>query len=153
MLRKVLAVIVGYLLMAIAITVGMMAVMFARGPEAAFDPGTWDPSTPWIASSLVIGLIGAALGGFICAVIARAFRPVLALVIVVVGIGLAMVAYQVAAPTPNPGPRTITLSLTDPDAMKAMRENTRTPLWVQVANMEVGAAGVFAGGRLKKSPA
>jgi len=143
MLRKVLAVIVGYLVLAL-FTGGTFAAAFAMlGMDGAFKPGSWEPSATWLFISFVLGGIAAILGGLVCAWIARSLgtATVFAGIVLVLGLALAVPALLQEAPV-EARPATATIA----DAAG----NARQPSWVSLLNPFVGAAGILLGARLRR---
>ncbi|CAG0977964.1 hypothetical protein PHYC_01607 [Phycisphaerales bacterium] len=150
MKRAIAAVVLSIISMWAILFFGGMVVMLVIGPESAFKPGLWEWSTTWVVVNLVLDVSAAVVGGFLCSLIARRQRPVFVLAGIVLVSGLVVAIIQMTNPHPDPGPRTISLVLRNWESMKAMSENSLTPLWVQYANTVIGIAGVLAGGRLKK---
>jgi hypothetical protein len=143
MLRKVLAVIVGYLVLAL-FTGGTFAAAFAMlGMDGAFEPGSWEPSGTWLLISFVLGATAAILGGLVCAWIARsrATAMVFAGIVLVLGLALAVpTLFQDAPVTARPATAT----------MQDAAGNARQPAWVSLLNPFVGAAGILLGARLRR---
>ena len=76
MMRQVLAVVVGYVVMFAMVFATFTNAYFAMGTDRAFRPGTYDISVLWIVVSVVLSLIAAAVGGFICAKLSKGGRLV-----------------------------------------------------------------------------
>ncbi len=80
MVRAVVAVFVGFVVMAAIVNIPL--VLFAMKPAAAFKDGTTDVvTTGWMALSITVAVVAAPCGGYVTAVIARSStnRPVMAL--------------------------------------------------------------------------
>jgi hypothetical protein len=60
------------------------------GADGAFMPGSYEVTPLWLATSFVLGLVGAGAGGFVCAAVARSATPPLVLAGLVVVLGLVM---------------------------------------------------------------
>lgn len=144
MLRAIAAVIVGYVAIVIVVSLSFVGAWTALGVETVFQPGSYHPSGAWIAVSIVLGLVGAVIGGFICALIATSAKPVQALAGLVLIVGLVMAVLVLvggdARPTERPA---------DVD-MQTATQNAIQPAWVAFLNPLVGAVGVLLGGRLKR---
>lgn len=141
--RSILAVIAGYVVMAIAIAVIFTLVYIAMGADGAFKPGTYEVTGTWIAVSFVVGLLAAAAGGYVCAVIAKTMGAPRFLTGLVLVLGLAQAGWIATHPKPDPGPRAGGVS-----NFEAMQK-ARTPTWIAVLTALIGGAGTFAGARLK----
>jgi hypothetical protein len=142
MARTIGAVILGYLVMAALIFATFTAAYLAMGADAAFRPGTYEPSSLWIVVSFILGFAAAVAGGWVCAAVGREGRAVsiLAVVVLLLGIALAMPALR---RTPTSEPR-----LGNVSNMEAMTK-AQMPGWIALLNPLVGAAGVLIGGRLR----
>jgi hypothetical protein len=149
MLRAILSVIAGYLTLAVVVMATFMVALPALGTERVLAPGTYYPSPLWLVTSFALGLLAAVIGGWVCALIARAMKPPMALAVLVVVLGLLAAIFQMVSPGEKP-----TIREGDVDITEAMK-NARQPAWVAFLNPFVGAAGVLIGARLarRESPA
>ena len=138
-LRPILAVVAGYLVMVIFVTVLTVALALALGTEGVFEPGTFHIKPFVTIVAVPIGAINGVLGGFVCSRIARTCTPVIVLVclVIVLGLGEAVVRLQ----RPDPGPRAADLSF----AEATVRANP--PSWFAFTHPLVGAVGILLGGR------
>lgn len=148
MLRGIAGVIVGYIIMAIVLFVVFTGAYLAMGPDTAFQAGTYQISFPWIVLSLVVGFLAALLGGFLCAWIAGGRKAPMVLAGIVLVIGLLFGVIASMAPV-RPEDHTRPAEVSNLEAM----QHARQPLWFNLLNPLIGAAGVFFGGRLKRGPA
>lgn len=146
MLRAVASVIVGYIVMAAIVMITLTALYLALGTDRSFEPGAWTPSKLWIALMLIVGIVAALAGGWVCKAIAKSGKPprVLAGIVLVLGILMAVMAMGKAAPTDPRGP--------DVSNMDAMNKAV-TPAWVNFANALIGFAGVMVGAGFGKERA
>lgn len=138
MLRNILAAIVGY--------VAIVAVLFALssllwlmlGPSGAFQPGTWEVSGGWVLWSVVIGFVGAYIGGRVCAKVAHDAKGATILIgmMIVLGVVSALMPAEMAA-----GPR--------PDDMSMWEATLRAsqPAWLTWLNPLIGVVGIWLGSR------
>jgi uncharacterized membrane protein YeaQ/YmgE (transglycosylase-associated protein family) len=70
MVRKILAVVGGYVVMAVFVFVTFTLTYLTLGTEGSFQPNSFEVSGLWIVASIVLGFIGAVLGGLISITIA-----------------------------------------------------------------------------------
>ena len=146
--RAIVSVVLGYVTMFAAIFLTFSGLyLFLLGQELSFRPGSYEPSILWTVVSFALGLGAAALGGYVCARIARTATPpkVLAGVVLVIGL-LSAVPALMAASTPA---EARTGEVGNRDAMMKAKQ----PAWVAMANPFVGLVGVLLGARLRRSPA
>ena len=68
--RSIGAVAVGYLVMFVLVFASFSGAYLAIGADGAFQPGTYQVSILWIVVSIVLGIVAALAGGFVCATIA-----------------------------------------------------------------------------------
>ncbi|HQF88393.1 MAG TPA: hypothetical protein PLN26_14300 [Acidobacteriota bacterium] len=146
MLRIILAVIAGYLTMAVFVFAMFSAAYLAIGTEGAFQTGSFDVSTLWIAVSVVLSVVAAVVGGWVCARIGRRRAAVIALVAVVVVLGLAVAAMEFThsgerVPAARSG------KVSNFDAMQLAQQ----PTWLTLLNPLLGAAGVLLGARIRRA--
>lgn len=144
MLKSVGGVIVGYIVMFILVFVLFSLAYLALGANGAFKPGTYDVSTLWLAISVVVGLVAAIVGGFICSLIAPNSKAPLALVVLVLVLGLLTAIPVLMSNDPRPNIRDASVG-----NMEAMM-NARQPAWIALLNPLIGAVGVMLGSRMKK---
>ncbi len=144
MARKILGVIVGYVVMALLVFLTFSVAYLAMGANHAFKPGTYNVSLRWTALSFVLSLIAAIVGGYTCALIARSTRAaqVLAGIVLVLGIIIAIPALTGSDTRPNTRPA-------DVPNMQAM-QSARTPGWVAILNPIVGVVGVLVGASIRQ---
>ncbi|MEM9560414.1 MAG: hypothetical protein AAF995_08910 [Planctomycetota bacterium] len=141
MFRSILAGVIGYLAMALAIMVLFTAAFLALGADRAFQPGTFDTAPIWLAVWGIGSIAASLLGGFICAKLAApSSKAPVGLAVAVVILGL--VTAFANASRPDPGPRDANLSTLEAGA-KATQ-----PAWTVWAQPAIGALGVLAGARL-----
>ena len=141
--RKIAGIVVGYIGMFIIVFVGLTIAYMMLGADGAFKPGTYELAPMWIAIVLVVGILAAIIGGWLCALIARSLgaAQVLALVVVVLGLLMAIPAFT-AEPVMEPR----TADVSNMDAM--MR--AESPVWMAVLHPFLGAIGVLIGASIRK---
>jgi hypothetical protein len=87
--RLIGAVVVGYLVMLVLVFASFSLTFILIGPNLAFQPGTYDVSVTWIVLSIILGLLAAMCGGYVCRRIAGQSKAVAALAAVVAILGVA----------------------------------------------------------------
>ena len=71
MVRAISSVVVGYVAMFAAIFLAFSGLYLLLGQDLSFQPGSYEPSVLWTVVSFALGVGAAALGGYVCAWIAR----------------------------------------------------------------------------------
>ena len=144
MLRNILAAIVGYVAMA-AVQFALFSLLWLTvGPSRAFEPGSWEVSGGWVLVQVVLGLVGAYIGGQVCAWVAHDAKGATILIglVIVLGVVNALMAPEMAA-----GPRPDDVSMMEATA------GARQPAWYLWINPLIGAVGVWFGTRkLRAAP-
>ena len=145
MLKAVLAVVAGYLTMAIAVAMLSLGLFLLLGPDRAFQPGTYEVTSTWLVVMIVFSLVAAIAGGWVCAAIAKGKGAVWALVVLVLILGGLNTIPVVTASKAPPAVRT-----GDVPNLEAMM-NGKEPVWFALLLPFIGVAGVMIGGRSKRS--
>jgi hypothetical protein len=146
MLRSILAVIVGYIVMAIAAFALLCGACLGLGIERVFEPESYVVSTLWLAIMVAVTFIGGILGGLLCATISKSKGACMVFAGIVFALGLLFAippAMRVYPSTARSGDVTI---------LQAMFL-ARTPAWILLLNPMLGAVGVLLGARMEKLPA
>ena len=145
MVRNILGVIVGYIAMAVFVFLAFTIVYLVLGADGAFEPGTYKVSTIWIIMSIVLSLIAAILGGWICTKKEKNHKAgmILAGIVLVLGIVFALPALNVSDEEMN---KVRDGSVPNFEAM----QNAKQPASSAILNPILGAVGIFIGTRLKK---
>lgn len=151
MWRKALAVVAGYVVMAVFIMVTLTIAWSVLGPSFAFAEGTTEVTTGWMAVNLPLSFLGAALGGWAAALIGRGPGAVkiLAGLIFILGLGMAVAHVMV---DPRPEDREAAAAEHQPAAEMSGYEASSEaiqPTWYNFALPLIGVAGVFFGGGLR----
>ena len=138
MLRNILAAIVGYIAMAAVLFALFSLLWLSLGPSRAFQPGSWEVSGGWALGSVVLGLVGAYIGGVVCARVAHDARAatILMAVVLVLGVVTALMPAEMAS-----GLRPDDVSMMEATA------GARQPAWFTWLNPLIGVAGVWFGSR------
>ena len=142
--RAILAVIVSYVVMILLTSAVFMGAYLVLGADQAFKPSSFQASNRWIVLMLVVSLVVAVIGGFICSAIAKGGKAPLALAILVLVLTVLLSVPSLMAQRANPGGvRRGNIPL-----MEAMQK-ARKPVWAPFAFALLGAVGVLIGGKLK----
>lgn len=137
--RAILAVVLGYLTMAVIVFVCFSVAYQVLGADGSFEEGRFASSMAWNAMSIVVGLVAAWFGGMICARVAPRPRPLYALIILVLVFG-ALSAFMAMNEDKIPGSRS-----GDVGQFEAMTKAVM-PVWISFLNPIIGAIGLFIGG-------
>ncbi|MCY4559280.1 MAG: hypothetical protein OXF79_23440 [Chloroflexi bacterium] len=138
MLKNILAAIVGYIAMAAVLFALFSLLWLTVGPSRAFEPGSWEVPAGWVLVQLVLGLVGAYIGGQVCARVAHDARGATMLIglVIVLGVVNALIPPEMLA-EPRP----------DDVSMMEATAGARQPVWYLWLNPLVGAVGVWFGTR------
>jgi uncharacterized membrane protein YeaQ/YmgE (transglycosylase-associated protein family) len=139
--RLIGGVVLGYVVMVIFVVVTFALMYPILGANRVFEPGSWAPSTTWAIGSVLLGLIGAMLGGMVCARVSRQAKgpKILAIVVLILGLAFAIPILTQSGATPaEPRP--------DALAMSEAMSNAQQPIWAALLNPLLGAIGVLIGG-------
>ena len=134
--EPIAAVVAAYLVIGVFVMVTFTIAYKLVGPNGAFRPGTYEVTLTWNLLSLVLGLIAAVLGGWVCLLIddrAWTGRSLMILIVVLGMIDVAATVKKSGGSSPERGDEV--------DNRTAMR-HARKPVWVAVANIVVGVVGV-----------
>jgi hypothetical protein len=145
MLRTIGGVVIGYVVLALFVFATFSLTYLLLGADGAFLPGSYTVSTLWLLISFVLGLIGAVLGGYVCASIAKNSRAPIILAGIVLVLGLLLAIPVLTAPS-EAGPQAREGNVGNMEAMQKAKQ----PGWVAIVNPIVGAIGIMIGARLKK---
>jgi hypothetical protein len=141
MIRKILGAVAGYVVFFLSLYLFFTGFSVVLGPDRLFLPGNYDPSMIWIIGAFLLGMIAAAIGGYVAALIGKSGAvTIMAGVVVLIG---AFVFVQLLRA--NRAVETRTVDLPTMEAMFKARE----PLWVAFVNPLLVATAVFAGGALR----
>ena len=143
MIRKIWGAVVGYIAYFFCLYLLFAGVSSLLGPDRLFLPGNYDPSLLWILSAFILGVIVAALGGYVAALIGKsgAVKIMAGLVVLIGVLVFALLLRENRAAEPR------TVDLPTMDAMFKARE----PLWVAGVNPFLLVIAVFTGGSLRKN--
>lgn len=146
--RAILSVVAGYLSMFVVVFVCLTVAYLAMGADRAFQPGTYELSTIWIAVWAAVSIIAAVIGGLVAGKIARTTTPVWVLIGLVLALGLLQALGVIVAPEPAADELVRSGDVNNLEAMTQARQ----PVWVAVLNPLIGAAGILVGARMTNRP-
>ena len=141
MFRAIMAVAVGYLVMAILVLCASAGGFVALGADGAFDGSTYEPSKAMIVISIVAAVVAAFAGGLIAGRIATTRTPIKVLIGIVVVMGVLHAGYQMQRGTFAERPAGQTLR----EAAEGAAEHGRTPPWLALAHTAIGGIGLRVG--------
>lgn len=145
MVRSILAVVAGYVVMAVLVMLSFTPAFFA--PKLVFETDGTGATAAFMVFSLATGGVAATAGGFAAALLAgkRAWLSVLAFVVIVLVLGLGSAVYGLFRVPP-------TFSAEEVARMTPMEKAAigREPGWYAFSLPFIGSAGVLAGGWLAR---
>jgi hypothetical protein len=146
MVRNISGVVVGYVAMFAFVFLSFTALYFILGTNGTFEPDTYEVSIVWIIISTILSIAAAVLGGFVCKMISKNQKAafVLAGIVFVAGVIFAIPALSESADD------VVEMRKPDVPNIEAMQKAKQPPI-VSLLNPIIGALGVLAGARLKKS--
>lgn len=158
MLRNILAVVGGYVVLALVVTLGMLVLAFSLGRERLFQEGSYDPATALLVWELAIGLVATLVGGWVAALIAPRFsRAPLVLALFVLVVGVTSEGVRLATDAPDaPDAAVVAREKSELGLIELARradEHGRKPVWSLVLLPLVGFGGVLAGAALRRRQA
>ena len=140
--KAIISVILGYVVMAVTVFITFTVAYLVMGADGAFEPGTYDISTPWVVISIVLSFIAAVAGGFVCAAVAKSPTPPKVLAAVVLILGLLLTIPSLTRDEVQAEARTGEVG--NVEAMQGAKQ----PLWITLLNPFIGAVGVLVGAGL-----
>jgi hypothetical protein len=140
------SVVAGYVTMFVLVFVLFSVAYMVLGASGAFKEGSWDVSFAWLLSSIVVGLVAAIAGGWVCGAIAKDAKGPNALAVVVLLIGLLMALSVLLGSA-----EVATAVRSDTVGMFDAMQNAKQPSWIALLNPLLGAVGVMIGAKLKGS--
>jgi hypothetical protein len=145
MVRSVLGVIVGYIAMAVFV-LATFAIGLLVLSEKIFVEGRYEASMLWCLIAVVLTMLGAVIGGWVCAKVARKRGAVTFLAGLLVVFGLISAFRNLAKPENAEARATLDRAATFEQKM-AQVEKLREPNWFAFVVPVLGGVGVMLGGR------
>jgi hypothetical protein len=143
MLKAIGAAVVSYVAIFLIVFVSFSIVWMAMGTDGAFKTATWNVSTGWVVATLMVGIVAALVGGYLCSMIGKSRTAVMILLGIVVVLGL--VDAVATATRPDAGLEVVRMG--DASMFEAMGK-ARQPGWLPFVNLAIGVGGVLIGSRL-----
>lgn len=138
-LRDVGAAFLGYVVMFATLFVAFSILWVVLGPQGSFRPESWEVAPAWVVAAVVLGLLAAVVGGWVCAKTGATRRAIHIL------IGIIVLMAVVSA---LPDATVVTEARTPDVTMFEAMSRARQPGWLLVVNPLIGILGVALGGRL-----
>lgn len=149
--RNIGAAVLGWLTMAVVVTVFNFVAWAVLGADGAFRPGSWEVSWSWSLGSIAIALLAAIAGGLVCSKIADGPWGVrfLIAIVVVLGVVVAMGNMEMTGlegvADADPGPRP------DDVGMFEAMSTAQQPVWLTWLIPLLGVVGAILGSRMDRS--
>ena len=141
--RILFGVVLGYVAVALIITVGMTIGAFLLGANRVFVGDSWQPSPAWNIFAMMLNIAAAYFGGFTAAWWGGRSSSGYGLAVALVVLGtLQVVVDNNRTIDLNPPPRPATMELTD---WAMTGKYVRPPMWLSITSMSIGVVGVVAG--------
>ncbi|MHA7811895.1 MAG: hypothetical protein ACX94C_00680 [Phycisphaerales bacterium] len=143
--RNILAVIVGYVAMGIIVMGVFAGVYFGLlGPEGAFKPDSFEPSTLWIVVWAGTSLAAALIGGIVCAKISKHSKgAIVSLIVLMIVLSCVQLMGVLMRELPGEAARVRTPELS---AMESWEKGAEfIPIWIVIGNPVLGTIGVMTG--------
>jgi hypothetical protein len=138
--KKILGVILGYVVMFAIVFVGLNVAYLTMGADRAFQAGLYEPSMLWNIVFLSVGIAAAIAGGVFCRWFTKSCGATMSLAALVFVVGA--LGFILQDSEEDPGPRSGDVSI-----IEAMTK-AQQPMWAAIANPIVGVMGVMVGGCL-----
>ena len=147
MLKSIVAIIVSYIAMLIVFMAIVTGLFFALGIERIFQPDSYEISTLWIVVTLILDLLVAIFGGYICAAIGKNWRTCQIFALIVFVLALIECFSDLRRNQDSPNVRAGEVGYTDAFRLAVV------PFWIHFVNPIISGAGVLIGARMKRRDA
>ena len=139
--RLILGVLAGYIVMAAFVFVTFSLLYLVLGTEGSFQPESYDVSLTWVIGSIVLGFMGAVLGGYVAVKVGRNLKTgvVFAVIVFLLGIGTAIMGMSDTFAASGVRQGEVAMM----DAMQTAKQ----PTWFMFLNPLLGVIGVLLGAR------
>lgn len=143
MLRSIVAVIVSYVVMIVFFMAVFTGCFLALGVERVFQTDSYEVSTLWIGLTIILSVLGAMIGGYLCAAISKSKRTcqVFAFIVFLGGLLACIPAMKRNPDAPN-------VRAGEISNFEALQLEV-SPMWVHLVTPALSAAGVLLGARMK----
>lgn len=138
-MRAVLGVVVAFVAMSVTVLALSLAPWFVFGVDGVLEPGRFDSTAVFTAYALVVGVLGGAFAGWLCAAISRSRPAVYVLAALCLAAGLTNHFSQHHKPEPGARPAGVSVM----DAVVQRKE----PDWFTLMTPALGVAALVIAGR------
>ncbi|MEM7229473.1 MAG: hypothetical protein AAF432_11740 [Planctomycetota bacterium] len=148
--RGIAGVIVGYIATIIVVFTGFTVLWMVMKAEGAFKTESWEVTTNWVIAGMVIGLVGALVGGIVCKLVAaNSIAPkAFAGIVLVLGLLTAVATGAAYAAADEDGESDkAAFPAADVSMVDAMTNAEQPPLALWT-NPFIGAVGILIGASL-----
>ena len=142
-----MGVIVGYVEMIAFVVISFSVLYLILGAEGSFEAGTYEVSPVWIVMSIILALIAAVIGGYVCTLIARSKKPAK----VLAGIVWILGSIILAIPSLGVSEREIIEKRSTDVSNEVAMQNAKQPVALLLLNPFISALGVLAGSKMNKN--
>ncbi len=146
--RKILAVIVGYLVSFVWVFITLSLAWMALGAGFAYAGDTPHASTGWSLLMLVLGFIGAVLAGWVAALVGRSQQPATWLAVLMLVLGLAFAFYNTTIDREAMAMEVLAGRSVSEVTMMEAASISVAPVWYDWGVALIGALGAVLGGRM-----
>ena len=141
---NLLAVVAGYLVMAVGIGGIFSLAYMIMGAEWAYQPESWDVSVGWVIMSIIVGVCVAIGAGKVCSLIARNHTAPKYLIALVLVLGILSAIMMMTGGGGGDEVRDFA-----PSVFEATEKSVQ-PVWLSWLNPLIGAVGIAIGSGLMK---
>lgn len=142
-MRAFLGVVVAFVAMSVTVLALSLAPWFVFGVDGVLEAGRFDSTPITTAYALVVGVLGGAFAGWLCAGISRSRAAVYVLAVLCAGAGLTNHFSQ--HHKPEPGPRSAGVSVMDAVVQR------KEPDWFTLVTPVLGVTALVLAGRARLS--
>jgi hypothetical protein len=143
MLRSIVAVIVSYVVMIAFFMAVFTGCFLVLGVERVFQTDSYEVSVLWIGLTIILSVLGAMIGGYLCAAISKSKRTcqVFAFIVFLAGLLACIPAMRRNPDAPN-------VRAGEISNFEALQLEV-SPMWVHLVTPVLSAVGVLLGARMK----
>lgn len=151
--RKILGVIVGYVVSVVFVVITLALAWMALGASFAYSGDTPHSSTGWCILMLILGFVAAVLAGWVAAWIGRDQRAATWLAVLILVVGLIFAIYYASLDREAIAQEALAGRSISEVSMMESAEWAITPAWYDFAMPLIGAIGAVLGGRMRSKGA
>ena len=146
--RKILGVVVGFLVSAVWVFATLSLAWVALGSGFAWEEGSTRTSTGWTLLMLASGFVGAVLAGWVAAAIGKSRQAAIGLAVVILVLALALAIFNLTLDREAKVAEVLAGRQPAELPMMEAASVSLPPAWYDWVIGLVGAAGAVLGGRL-----